>query len=284
MARTSAPRPTTATPRDADGDGHDDATGQFVGGQEARAPDAGETEPVTTDTRPQDPQPPAEAEVEPEREPEVATDAHQPAPAALEPEAAASQPEAAVQSEATAPADEPAEPAAGVGDPAASAEPAGEAAAAAPAADQPLSGSAGDVTASIQQLVKDDDEEEGAAPEPGSAAAFLASQENAPLTEAEAADVTAAIRRILGDAELEPEHIAALGDMQANRYGLYAFPPHGFAVEHGGGYHAAAVVRDLIDAGLAQYEPSGGAEGSAKITPEGSVAYRRARQTALSEA
>jgi hypothetical protein len=220
---------------------------------EARKPDE-DPQPAVTGDPPADPPPPAEAEQEEERE--LVEAVVEGAPAgdgdAAAADVAAADPDAAVVEHGEGDGQEPL-PEVGE-DPPVNTE----------AVNDPP---AEDLTAQMSRLADED----------------------APMTGAQRAELTAAVDEILegapaGELLLEARHIAALGDAEANRYGLYREPGKGFSTQPGAGDgHTPDTVDQLLRAGLLYAEPSGGRHGSVKITPDGRDAYRRARQRAPAE-
>lgn len=83
---------------------------------------------------------------------------------------------------------------------------------------------------------------------------------------------------VTSTAAIYPDALAALRDMGESRYGLYRYPGKPGEVSQfgaSGPQHDGETVRDLIDAGLAVEELTGGAHGSVKITAAGRAALTR---------
>jgi hypothetical protein len=112
-----------------------------------------------------------------------------------------------------------------------------------------------------------------------------AQQSAPPLAEAEAAIAPLAepaptTTPVLADPTVRDEQIAFLGDLTANRYGLYRHAGGGYGGEAHRPRWSQAFADQAVELGLAHHEPSGGAHGSVKITDVGRAAYKRLRQDA----
>lgn len=72
-------------------------------------------------------------------------------------------------------------------------------------------------------------------------------------------------------AALTDAQLSGLARIAANRYGLYFFPGKGkgFALADGGSYLSNDDAQLLFQRGLTRFEPSGGKDGSMKITDAG---------------
>jgi hypothetical protein len=68
------------------------------------------------------------------------------------------------------------------------------------------------------------------------------------------------------------------------RYGLYYFAKLGYCATPHGPFMAEAVAKALVDAGLCEFEPSGGAAGSIKITDAGRAVLAQQAQAAAQQA